>query len=218
MTRKRIILAATAALLTVGLSACEEDGATSSSRVVGGSSPEPQTHSEATGSTPAAEVPRPAETTTSKTEADPAPQTRLCEVGDLAATVEYVDAGAGTVHHALRFTNSGTSTCEIQGFAGVSYVGGDDGHQIGRPAYREGGKGPAVTLQPGGQAWAPLAAPRTENYDSATCRPEEARGLRIYPPQEYDSMFVPLTGTACANPDLPGEQLKIKTLQPGSPS
>lgn len=217
MTRKRIILAATAALLTVGLSACNEDGATSSSRVVDGSSPEPPTRSEATESTPAAEVP-PAETTTSKTEADPAPETRLCEVGDLAVTVEHVDAGAGTVHHALRFTNSGTGTCEIQGFAGVSYVGGDDGHQIGRPADREGGKGPAITLQPGGQAWAPLAATRTENYDSATCHPEEARGLRIYPPQEYDSMFVPLTGTACANPDLPGEQLKVKTLQQGSPS
>ena len=217
MTRTRIILAATAALLTVGLSACDEDGATSSSRIVGGSSPEPQTHSEATGSTPGAEVPPSAETT-SNTEADPAPESRLCEVGDLAVTVEYVDAGAGTVHHALRFTNSGTSTCEIQGFAGVSYVGGDDGHQIGRPAEREGDKGAAITLRPGGQAWAPLAAPRTENYDSATCRPEEARGLRIYPPQEYDSMFVRLSATACANPDLPGEQLKVKTLQQGSPS
>ncbi len=217
MTRTRIILAATAALLTVGLSACGEDGATSSSRIVGGSSSEPQTHSEATGNTPSAEVP-PSAGATSNAEADPAPESRLCEVGDLAVAVEYVDAGAGTVHHALRFTNSGTSTCEIQGFAGVSYVGGDDGHQIGRPAEREGDKGAAITLSPGGQAWAPLAAPRTENYDSATCRPEEARGLRIYPPQEYDSMFVPLSGTACANPDLPGEQLKVKTLQQGSPS
>ncbi|TDC88053.1 DUF4232 domain-containing protein [Saccharopolyspora aridisoli] len=217
MTREKIILVVTAALLTAGLSACDENGATSSSTVGGGSSPGPQAHSGATGSTPAGELP-PAETVTSKAEADPAPETRLCEVGDLAVTVEYVDAGAGTVHHALRFTNSGTSTCEVQGFAVVSYVGGDDGHQIGRPANREGSKGPAITLHPGGQAWAPLAATRAENYDSATCHPEEARGLRIYPPQEYDSMFVALSGTACANPDLPGEQLVVKTLQQGTPS
>lgn len=220
MTGARIILAATAALLTVGLSACNEDGSTASSgkTVIDDAAPQTPTRSQVT------EVSPPSESAASETGTTTTPaqgegaSTQLCGVEDLALAVTYVDAGAGTVHRALRFTNSGNRTCEVQGFAGVSFVGGDDGHQIGRPADRAGTKGPAITLSPGAQAWAPLASPHAENYDPTTCQPEEARGLRVYPPQEYDSLFVPLAETACANPDLPGEQLTVKTLQQGSPS
>ncbi|RRO18193.1 DUF4232 domain-containing protein [Saccharopolyspora rhizosphaerae] len=222
MTRTKIILAATAALLTAGLSACEQEGTNAASTVV---ADQPTTSVHPPVEAPPAEtaVAPPSEAatsehrTTSPEQPEP-PSTPLCDTGDLTPAVEYVDSAAGTAHLALRFTNSGDRTCEIQGFPGVSFVGGDDGHQIGRPAGRVGGKGPAITLAPGGQAWAPLASPRAENYDPATCRPEEARGLRVYPPQEYDSLFVPHAETACANPDLPGEQLTVKTIQEGSPS
>lgn len=225
MTRARIILAATAALLTAGLSACDEGGDNASSRGV--VVEDPATGASA-GSQVAAEPPpseaEPPETqdsgepSGSAAEEGEQPAAQLCEVADLTVTVKYLDAGAGTVHRALQFTNSGDRTCEIQGFAGVSFVGGEDGHQIGKPADRVGDKGPAITLRAGSQAWAPLASPHAENYDPETCRPEEARGLRIYPPQEYDSLFVPLAETACGNPNLPGEQLKVETLHQGSPS
>ncbi|GAB3674099.1 DUF4232 domain-containing protein [Saccharopolyspora tripterygii] len=221
MARTRIILAATAALLTAGLSACDEEGGDASSSGVVVEAPATSSEAQATEEPPPSEA-EPSETASepSETVPDEGEQSaeRLCEVADLTVTVKYVDAGAGTVHRALQFTNSGGRTCEIQGFAGVSFVGGEDGHQIGKPADRVGDKGPAITLRAGAQAWAPLASPHAENYDPATCRPEEARGLRIYPPQEYDSLFIPLAETACGNPDLPGEQLKVETLHQGTPS
>ncbi|MFE6613334.1 DUF4232 domain-containing protein [Amycolatopsis sp. NPDC057786] len=37
----------------------------------------------------------------------------------------------------------------IQGFPGVSYVAGDDGHQVGKAADRTGDKGGVVELRPG---------------------------------------------------------------------
>ncbi|MEB3367583.1 DUF4232 domain-containing protein [Saccharopolyspora mangrovi] len=223
MTRARIILAATAALLTAGLSACNEEGSTGASGGTAIDNPAPETtQSQATEeSEPAtSETGNPSETgaETSTPAPDEPPSVQLCKVADLAVTVQYVDSAAGTVHQALRFTNSGNRTCEIQGFPGVSYVGGEDGHQIGKPAGRSGSKGPAVPLAPGAQAWAPLAAPRPENYDEATCQPQEARGLRVYPPQEYDSVFVPLTITACSNTDAPGNFLTVRTIQQGTPS
>lgn len=224
MTRARIILAATAALLTAGLSACQEDGSSGASgTVIDNPAPEP-TRSQATeapSSEPATSETGAAPETGAETSTpaqDEPPSAQLCKVADLAVTVEYVDAAAGTVHQALRFTNSGNRTCEVQGFPGVSYVGGEDGHQIGKPAGRSGSKGPAITLAPGAQAWAPLAAPRPENYDDATCQPRQARGFRVYPPQEYDSVFVPLTMTACSNADAPGNFLTVRTLQQGTPS
>ena len=50
-------------------------------------------------------------------------------------------------------------------------------------------------------------------YDADTCNPTEVRGLRIYPPHEYDSMFVPNPGTGCANIP-PDNQLSITTVKP----
>ncbi|MDI2027435.1 DUF4232 domain-containing protein [Saccharopolyspora sp. TS4A08] len=233
MTRTRIIVAATAALLIAGLSACDEDGsAGASGTVINDAAPETtqartepapteetgpdQAESGGTGSGEQGS----GEATTSPdgSAPDEEPSSQVCKVADLAVTVQYVDSAAGTVHQALRFTNTGNRTCEIQGFPGVSYVGGDDGHQIGKPAGRSGDKGPAITLDPGSQAWAPLAAPRPENYDEATCRPQEARGFRVYPPQEYDSVFVPLPLTACSNTEAVGNFLTVRTLQEGSPS
>ncbi|SFT06513.1 DUF4232 domain-containing protein [Saccharopolyspora flava] len=229
MTRTRIIVAATAALLAAGLSACDDDGASrASGTVVNDAAPETtqaQTGSEQSGPTETES----GEAESSDSDSDETPSTEtespeeqpastLCKVADLAVTVQYVDSAAGTVHQALQFTNTGHRTCEIQGFPGVSYVGGDDGHQIGKPADRSGDKGPAITLNPGAQAWAPIAAPRPENYDEATCQPQEARGFRIYPPQEYDSVFVPLTVTACSNAEAPNKFLTVQTLQEGTPS
>lgn len=227
MTRTRIILAATAALLTAGLSACNEGGSPATGAALNAQSPESavrsadteepssETTTSASATTTGGSSPK-ASTANDPAQDDSAPQ--LCHVANLTVTAKYVDAGAGSQHLGLQFINTGNSSCEIQGFPGVSYVGGDDGHQVGRAAARAGDKGSAITLTPGALAWAPLSLPHAENFDPADCQPERARGLRIYPPQEYESLFVPLEETACANPDLPGEQLTVQTIQQGSPS
>ncbi|MCA1655980.1 MAG: DUF4232 domain-containing protein, partial [Pseudonocardiaceae bacterium] len=138
-----------------------------------------------------------------------------CKVADLAVSLGGGDAAAGTSHRALVFTNKGTRTCTIQGFPGVSYVAGEDGHQVGPAAYRVGKKGPAVTLKPGGTAFADLGFVQVRNYDAKACEPTEVRGLRIYPPHEYNSMYLPNPGTGCAATP-PGNQLTVVTVKAGS--
>jgi hypothetical protein len=135
-----------------------------------------------------------------------------CKVADLKLSLGGGDAAAGTVYRDLRFTNKGSRTCTIQGFPGVSYVAGEDGHQVGPAAYREGTKGAAISLTPGKTVIAPLGLVQVGNYDPSACRPTSVRGLRVYPPHEYDSMFVPTRGTGCAG-KIPGNQLTVQTIR-----
>lgn len=150
--------------------------------------------------------------------APPAPNTAAsgeCEVADLNLSLSEGEGTAGTYYRSLIFTNKGTRTCTIQGFPGVSYVAGDDGHQVGPSAKRNGEKGPAITLKPGESAYADVGFVQVMNYDPAVCKPTETRGIRVYPPHEYDSMFVPSSGTGCAGTP-PGNQLTVSTVRPGT--
>lgn len=137
-----------------------------------------------------------------------------CRSNELKLSIGQGEGAAGTVFRPLRFTNSGGRTCTIQGFPGVSYVAGDDGHQVGPAAFREGTKGAAVSLAPGETAFATVGFVQVRNFDPAVCKPTPVRGLRIYPPHETASLFLPLEGTGCAgNP--PDPQLKVRTVQKG---
>ncbi|MBM7771148.1 hypothetical protein JOD54_001352 [Actinokineospora baliensis] len=134
-----------------------------------------------------------------------------CKVGELKLAVQDGDAAAGTVYRKLVFTNSGQRTCVIQGFPGVSYVAGQDGHQVGPAAYRVGTKGAPVRLTPGATAASDVGFVNVQNFDPAECRPTEVLGLRVYPPHDTESAFVELPGTGCAGTP-PGNQLTVKTV------
>jgi hypothetical protein len=136
-------------------------------------------------------------------------------VRDLDVSLGASEGTAGTTYRALVFTNTGGRTCTIQGFPGVSFVAGDDGHQVGEAAVRVGEKGPAVTLTPGGTATSPVGFVNVSVYDPATCGPTPVRGLRVYPPHERKSVFVPFETTGCAG-ELPGSQLTVRTVHSGS--
>jgi len=140
----------------------------------------------------------------------------LCKAADLKLSIGRGDAAAGTVYRPLVFTNVSDSECTIQGFPGVSYVGGSDGHQVGPAAYREGEKGAPVQLAKGASAYADVGFVNVQNYDTVTCQPQPVRGLRVYPPQETASMFIELSGTGCASDKIPGNQLTVKTIEKGS--
>jgi hypothetical protein len=115
------------------------------------------------------------------------------------------------VFRPLVLTNGGPGTCELRGFPGVSYVTGDDGHQVGPAAAFDGARGGAVVLAPGRKATARLRLVDVGVFDAATCRPTAVRGLRIYPPGSTTSLFVPLEGRGCAgDPGRP--QLTVATL------
>ncbi|MGW5050773.1 DUF4232 domain-containing protein [Actinokineospora sp. NPDC004072] len=134
-----------------------------------------------------------------------------CQSTELSLSIEDDSAGAGTVYRELVFTNTGSRTCTMQGFPGVSYVAGEDGHQVGPAAYREGTKGGPVSLKPGSAAVAPIGLVNVRNYDEAVCKPTEVRGLRVYPPQETEALFVAMDGLGCAGTP-PGNQLVVKTI------
>ena len=138
-----------------------------------------------------------------------------CKAADLQLALHPAGAGAGHTYVNLTFTNKGSRTCTIQGYPGVSYVTGDNGRQVGEAAYRTGHKGAAVTLHPGDSAYAPIDEVQVHNYDPAQCKPTPTRGLRIYPPHDTASMFVPQSGTGCTG-SVPGHQLAVKTVLPGS--
>ncbi len=138
----------------------------------------------------------------------------LCKSGDVKLSLGQGDAGAGSVFRPLLITNSSAKPCTIQGFPGVSYVAGADGHQVGKDAFREGTKGNAVKLNPGQTAAADIQFVNVQNFDPGTCQPTPVKGLRIYLPQETASNFVPSDGTGCASTKIPGNQLAVKTVHP----
>lgn len=134
-----------------------------------------------------------------------------CTTAELTGSLADGDAGAGSRFTTLVLTNTGTRACELTGFPGVSYVTGDDGHQVGPAAAMEGARGGEVRLAVGASAGAPLRLVNVQNYDAAVCSPTPVRGLRVYPPGDTASLFVPLEGTGCASTP-PGDQLVVQTL------
>jgi hypothetical protein len=136
-----------------------------------------------------------------------------CHTSELEVTDGGGDGAAGSVYHTLNFRNSGDRTCTVAGFPGVSLVGDDNGTQIGAAADREsGGAADPVTLGPGQSATAQLRIVNVDNYgDQCTVAP--ADGLRIYPPDELDSTYLPMSGLrGCTNDDIVA--LHIGALQP----
>lgn len=153
---------------------------------------------------------------TSSTQLQSAQSDELCKSDDLELSLGQGEGAAGTVWRPLRFTNISASSCVLHGFPGVSFVAGDDGHQVGAAAYRDGTKGAAVTLATGQTAYAAVGFTQVANYDPAECEPTKVRGLRVYPPQETRSMYLAYPTTGCANEKLDGNQLKVQTIRAGS--
>jgi hypothetical protein len=117
-----------------------------------------------------------------------------CLSANLKVTAGGGNAGAGHSFIPIVFTNTGAQPCTIAAYPGVSFVAGDDGHQVGDPASRVSAPTPTVTLQPGQAASAALSIANVGVYDPAQCQPVTVRGLRVYPPNNTAALFVPLSG------------------------
>jgi hypothetical protein len=117
----------------------------------------------------------------------------------------------------LVLTNKGSTPCTLTGYPGVSFVGNGNGSQLGTAATRETG-GIAITtltLAPGAAAHAQLNITMAGNYDAATCKPKTADGLRVYPPDETNSVFVATTTyTACQSTTI--VLIVVRPLQAGA--
>ncbi|MDN5915788.1 MAG: DUF4232 domain-containing protein [Pseudonocardia sp.] len=134
-----------------------------------------------------------------------------CTTAELKGSLGPADGAAGSVNQTLILTNVGSRTCSLRGFPGVSYVAGENGAQVGPAAAMSGPRGDDVRLGVGGSAGAAMKLVNVANYDPAACKPVPVRGLRVYPPGDTVSLFVPREGTGCsATP--PGDQLSVQSL------
>lgn len=155
-----------------------------------------------------------ASTTTSSTApSGPAP----CATTSLKVSLGLGNGAAGSVIYPLHFTNSGSASCTITGFPGVSFVAPGNGQQVGKPAVRSSSSTPTVTLTEGAQATASVKVAGYQNFPPAQCKPTAVSGLRVYPPDNKAATYVAFTSSmqACSA----GETLlQIQPVHAGSGS
>ncbi|RPE84795.1 uncharacterized protein DUF4232 [Curtobacterium sp. PhB137] len=138
-----------------------------------------------------------------------------CAASSLAASIEPGSGGAaGSVIVHLALQNTGSTTCTLQGWPGVSFVGGGNGSQIGAAATQEkSSPHPTVTLAAGQTAVAPLKIVQAGNYSKADCSPKTPDGFRVYPPGSKQSLFVKDADyQACSSADA--SLLSVQALVP----
>ena len=118
---------------------------------------------------------------------------------------------AGTVYQKIALKNVSQSPCLLEGFAGVSLTNGPTGAPIGAPADRDTSV-PVVpiVLQPGQSGAADFGLHQAGNYTG--CTTVDAAGYRVYPPEDYGSLFIPAQVTACSNSDI--HLLTLRAFQP----
>jgi len=102
-----------------------------------------------------------------------------CTTKTLRASVGHGDVGAGNVYYSLVFTNTGSSSCVLRGYPGVSLIQ-RDGQTIGKPATHEAAAGGPVTIAPHHSAHATLHTANKGVSDKPCWK--SAHLLKTYPP------------------------------------
>ncbi|NQE85768.1 DUF4232 domain-containing protein [Nocardia terpenica] len=192
---------------TLALTACSSGGGAGGATTAGGAgtSAAPSASAAASGSGGGAPATSPA------TESRWAEE---CATSQLSVAKGQQGVGAGQLYVTVVFTNSSGIACALTGYPGVSYVT-ESGDQSGNPATRAEGPVQTVTLQPGDQASALLHDSNgIGGYDPAQCKLSPAAGLRIYPPDQTASLFLPWQTQHCAGPDI--HSLTIGPIHPGT--
>lgn len=97
-------------------------------------------------------------------------------------------AAAGIEYALITFTNTGTKSCAVMGFPGVSLRLA--GALVGKPAERSIKKPASVTLKPGAQAEAAIT-------DLSSCQAPVSDKVRVYAPDQTAFVDLPLGLRAC---------------------
>lgn len=154
----------------------------------------------ATAGTPASASPSPASPGStggpgSTAAAGPCPASALTVTVD----VRQGSGAAGSAYYPIDFANTSAAVCTMFGYPGVSFVTGQGGTEIGRPASRDSAAPPAtVTLAPGGFAHAVLQVVDAGNYDASACHPVTAHWLRVFPPGQSGPRYASFTTQVCS--------------------
>ncbi|MGH3098403.1 MAG: DUF4232 domain-containing protein [Streptosporangiales bacterium] len=135
-----------------------------------------------------------------------------CHNSQLAVRLGRPEGTAGSVYVRIGFKNTSGSRCTLDGHPGVSFVTGDDGHQVGLSAGRAKSSRPKkISIAPGHRASAVLRITDEGGYARRDCRPVHARGLRVYPPDSYHAVYLPDPQPACSSRAV--RQLTIRSVR-----
>jgi hypothetical protein len=210
---------AAAAVLGLAVAACgggSSSSAPTTARSSGGAAttttaPAATTTVPTTTTVPATTTTVPATTTTV-----PPPSTTVgvttCATSALTLSVSGANGAAGSTYETLDLQNTGSVSCTLEGYPGVSYVTGSAGTQVGAAAVRDtSSTAVLVTLAPGATATAQLRLIDAGNY-GANCQITPVLGFRVYPPGQTAAGFVAASGEACASTSV--QDLYVGALQP----
>lgn len=156
--------------------------------------------------------------TPAETEAEPVNPVQgpeRCETSELEATLESTSGAAGSTEITIAFRNMSERTCELHGFPGVSYVTGPDGEQVGNAASRTGSISGAVELVPSALASFTVDAVDVQNYPEQECEPTSVPGLRIFPPNDTQPLYIGHDSTACESTSDTIDQLSVTAVVAG---
>jgi len=139
-----------------------------------------------------------------------------CASSALKVTQGGSEGYAGGVYVTLDFTNTSSATCTLYGYPGVSLTTASPYNQIGLAAKRVTTRPvKVVTLAPGAVANASLQIVDALNFPASTCSPVKAANLRVFPPNQTASVYLPNTSQTCSKPV---QTLFITTVQAGATS
>lgn len=117
----------------------------------------------------------------------------MCATNDLEITTADSQGAAGSTLVNVVFENTSSEPCSMRGFPGVSMVANHNGTQLGKPAQREKDvPSKDVKLDPGASAIAPVKITQVGALDPQECKPQDADGLRVYPPEQTKAAYVPM--------------------------
>ena len=178
--------------------------------------------SSSTPATPASTVTVTASPTAPAATADATPSTTgsspaaapACPTSSLQVKLGAANGYAGGTEQPIDFTNTGSTSCTLYGYPGVSLVSGPPYTQIGLAA-RRSTTTPVklITLAPGATANAMLQIVDALNYPPSSCSPTKATYLRVYPPNQKAPVYLPAASQGCAKPV---QILSIGAVEPGS--
>jgi hypothetical protein len=127
-----------------------------------------------------------------------------CLASALKASLGPSNGTAGTIYYVVVFTNTSASACSLYGYPGVSFVTGQGGSTVGKPADRDTTllSPTQVNLAPGGQAYALVGVVDTGALPPAACKPGEAQWLRVYAPGDTGALYVQFSSSVsvCTTP------------------
>jgi hypothetical protein len=138
-----------------------------------------------------------------------------CTTAHLSIRLGTAGHAAGSTYQPLVFTNTGSSSCTLTGYPGVSYVAGA-GKQVGAAASRNSQHAAkTVTLGPGGHASAMVQFVAYRNFPVDRCRAVTVTGLRVYPPGKKSASYVPFANrrSACSSSVV---QLTVQAVVAGA--